>query len=102
MVALRVSVLKQNFKPMEGIINMANTPIDADTSQAEVVPDVEKCPTGKLSFDTCFEAQKVINSASKRKRVYDGKKRVNRGQNKRPKRAYRCELCNKWHLTSKK
>jgi hypothetical protein len=51
----------------------------------------------KLSFDSFFEANKVINSASKIGRTKNRHRAC-----KKPKRAYKCEVCGKYHLTSLK
>lgn len=51
----------------------------------------------KLSFDSFFEAQKVVNKAMSYGRA------INRHRsNKKPKRCYKCPDCGKVHLTSKK
>ncbi|MDD4972476.1 MAG: hypothetical protein PHT07_23850 [Paludibacter sp.] len=51
----------------------------------------------KLSFDTFFEGQKVVNNATNIGR------RQNRHRATRvPKRVYKCPDCGKYHLTSKK
>ena len=51
----------------------------------------------KLSFDTWDEAQHVVNIAGSR-----GRGKLRRLNTKIPKRAYRCEFCSKYHLTSMK
>lgn len=62
-----------------------------------------ECSSGKLSFETFEQAKKVVNSANKpRTHHYQHGKRVNRGQNKRPKRVYKCTECGMYHLTSQK
>jgi hypothetical protein len=59
-----------------------------------------ECSSGKLSFETFAEAQKVVNTASRQKHHYTHGRRVNRRQNKKPKRVYKCLECGKYHLTS--
>jgi len=53
---------------------------------------------GKVSFDTFFEAQKVLNRLGNIGRVYGKTKR--RHATKKPKRVYKCPDCGKYHLTS--
>jgi hypothetical protein len=56
----------------------------------------------KISYDSFSEAQKVVNKANNSKRFYVDGRRMNRNQNKKPKRPYRCEICGMVHLTSQK
>jgi hypothetical protein len=56
----------------------------------------------KLSYESFAEAQKVVNMANNSKRKYIDGRRVNRNQNKKPKRAYKCEKCGLYHMTSQK
>ena len=51
----------------------------------------------KLSFDSFFEAQKVVNNA-----MSIGRRQNRHRATKAPKRVYRCPECGKVHLTSKK
>ena len=51
----------------------------------------------KLSFDTFFEGQKVVNHA-----VNIGRRKNRHLATKMPKRVYKCPDCGKYHLTSKK
>jgi len=51
----------------------------------------------KLSFDTFFEGQKVVNSA-----MSMGRRKNRHRATKKPKRVYFCSDCGKYHLTSKK
>lgn len=62
------------------------------------------CITNKQSYDTFSEAQTVINRANNATRNMDHRtlKRCNRNQGKRPKRAYKCSVCGKYHITSLK
>jgi hypothetical protein len=55
---------------------------------------------GKTSFDTFEQAQKVVNSFSKKGRAYGKSQR--RMATKKPKRVYKCPYCGNYHLTSKK
>lgn len=60
------------------------------------------CSSGKISFETFSEAQRIINKANKSNtHSYKRGKRLNRQTNKRPKRVYKCDECGKYHLTSK-
>lgn len=54
----------------------------------------------KITFETFAEAQSTVNKANSFGRVKGPSKR--RLAQKRPKRAYKCDHCNKYHLTSKK
>ena len=51
----------------------------------------------KTTYDSFNEALKVVNSF-KKGRSYGKHKR--RFATKKPKRAYKCELCGKYHITS--
>jgi len=52
----------------------------------------------KITYDSFFDAQTVVNKAAKFGR---NSSRIRRLKNKIPKRVYRCEECGKYHLTSK-
>lgn len=57
----------------------------------------------KIGYPTVFEAQKVISQANHIKpHNFISKRRAKRRQPYKPKRAYKCEECNMWHLTSQK
>ncbi len=47
------------------------------------------CPTGKRRYESHTDAKRVLHKA----------KRNNQGQG-RPVRAYRCGVCESWHLSS--
>lgn len=56
----------------------------------------------KRAYNSYREAQTIINAA-KSPKWYSQGKRVKRRSRKNiiPIRSYKCEFCNKWHLTSK-
>lgn len=51
----------------------------------------------KTTYRTFFEAEKKLGSF-KKGRSYTGRRRAT----KKPKRAYKCEICGLYHLTSMK
>lgn len=51
----------------------------------------------KITYETFFEAQSAVNKAGN-----IGRARNRQRAKKIPKRAYKCEHCNKYHLTSQK
>jgi len=51
----------------------------------------------KLSFDSFYDGQKVVNVATS-----IGRKQNRHRATKKPKRVYLCPECGKYHLTSKK
>jgi len=51
----------------------------------------------KTTYTSFFEAEKSL-SGFKKGRSYTGRRRAT----KKPKRAYKCEICGKYHITSKK
>lgn len=55
----------------------------------------------KTTYETFAEAQTVVNKAENGNRFYKHGKRYNHRQTYKPKRAYRCERCGKYHLTSR-
>ncbi len=56
----------------------------------------------KLAFETYAEAKHLVNKANNKKRYYIDGQRQNRRQTYKPKRAYKCEICGLYHLTSLK
>jgi hypothetical protein len=56
----------------------------------------------KITFDSCSEAQRVINKAHNTRLFKNGQRIKRLTKRDRPKRAYKCEICGKWHLTSLK
>jgi hypothetical protein len=56
----------------------------------------------KIPYNSFREAQEVLNSVKDHKYT-DGKRRNRHmgNKSKRPIRSYKCDICNKWHLTSK-
>lgn len=52
----------------------------------------------KTTYETFGEAQKVINGFKKVGRSYGKNKR--KFATKKPKRVYKCEICDKYHITS--
>ncbi len=61
--------------------------------------ELERCSqTGKVCFATKGEALFVLKTPHKRPNVNGSKK--GRLRKKREKRAYLCEHCDTWHLTS--
>lgn len=57
------------------------------------------CPTGKIPYDSPREARAAALAFKGRTRNYSTGKRVLK--NKTPQRSYWCEICGKYHLTSK-
>ena len=55
---------------------------------------------GKVTFDSFFDAKKVLNRLGNIGRAYGKTKR--RLATKKPKRVYKCPFCGKYHLTSQK
>ena len=53
----------------------------------------------KVTYETFHEAQKALQGF-KKGRMYGKSKR--RRAIKRPKRAYKCEICDKYHITTQK
>jgi len=53
-------------------------------------------PCEKVTFDTFFAAQHSVNRANN-----FGRARNRRLAQPKPKRAYKCEACGKFHVTSK-
>jgi len=51
----------------------------------------------KIPYNTYFEAQTVINQANSQ-----GRRILRHLNRKKPKRAYKCPYCGKYHLTSQK
>jgi hypothetical protein len=58
----------------------------------------QKNDCGKVTFDTFFDAKKVLNKLGNIGRAYGKTKR--RLATKKPKRVYKCPNCGKYHLTS--
>jgi hypothetical protein len=56
----------------------------------------------KLTFNSHSEAQKVINKAKNIRLMKEGHRIKRLTKRTIPKRAYRCEVCGLWHLTSRK
>jgi hypothetical protein len=50
------------------------------------------CPTGKQSFRTELDAKMALAFIARKRHT---------GRAKEESRAYRCESCRRWHLTSK-
>jgi hypothetical protein len=55
---------------------------------------------GKVTFDSFFDAKKVLDRLGGIGRVYGKTRR--RLATKKPKRVYKCPTCGKYHLTSQK
>jgi len=56
----------------------------------------------KLTFTTYSEAQHVVNLANNKRRAWVDGRRMNRRQTYKPKRVYKCDCCEQYHITSKK
>ena len=68
-------------------------PINKEAGEIEIN---NKIMCEKISYDSFFEAQKIVNLAGK-----IGRSKHRKCAKKRPKRVYKCEICGKYHLTSK-
>jgi hypothetical protein len=63
----------------------------------EIKTAIMKCV--KVTYESFFDAVRAVHAFKKGRSYGKGKRRL---ATKKPKRAYKCEVCGKYHITSMK